>query len=133
LHPDVADRFGLEPGVVVVELDLEALGRLGAVRPRFAPIPRFPASTRDLSVLVSDAVLAGDVLGAVRSAAGTLAEEVSLFDRFKDPPVPPKHTSFAFRVVYRALDRTLTDAEVDAQHARVVAEVGARFGATLRV
>jgi len=133
LHPDVAERFELDPGIVVVELDLEALGKLGLVHRRFSPIPRFPASTRDLAVVVSEAVLAGEVLGAVRAAAGALAEEVSLFDRFSDPPVPPKHTSLAFRVVYRADGRTLTDAEVDAQHARVVAEVGARFGATLRV
>jgi phenylalanyl-tRNA synthetase beta chain len=132
VHPDVAERFELDPGTLVVEIDLEAVARLGALMPRFAPIPRFPASTRDLALVVPDGVLAGDVLGAVRRAAGALAEEVSLFDRFSGDPVPKAHTSLAFRVVYRAADRTLTDAEVDAQHARVVAEVGTRFGATLR-
>jgi phenylalanyl-tRNA synthetase beta chain len=132
VHPDVVERFELDPGTIVVEIDLEAVARLGVLRARFAPIPRFPASTRDLALVVSDGVLAGDVLGAVRAAAGVLAEEVSLFDRFSGDPVPKAHTSLAFRVVYRAADRTLTDAEVDAQHARVVAEVGARFGATLR-
>jgi phenylalanyl-tRNA synthetase beta chain len=132
VHPDVAERFELPSGVIVVEIDLEAIGRLGVRCPRYTPIPRFPASTRDLALVVSDDVLAGEVLGAVRAAAGTLAEEVSLFDRFAGGPVPKEHTSLAFRVVYRAEGRTLTDAEVDAQHARVVAEVGARFGATLR-
>jgi phenylalanyl-tRNA synthetase beta chain len=57
---------------------------------------------------------------------------VSLFDRFTGGAIPPEHASLAFRVVYRAKDRTLTDAEVDAQHVKVVSEVKARFGATLR-
>jgi phenylalanyl-tRNA synthetase beta chain len=132
LHPDVAARFELDSSVIVVELDLEAVARLGRRQRRFAPIPRFPASWRDAAWVVSDDVLAGDVLQAVRAAAGSLAEDVALFDRFTGGAIPKDHTSLAVRVVYRAADRTLTDAEVDAQHARVVAEVGARFGATLR-
>ena len=134
LHPDVIDAVGLEVSgdVVVVELDLETLAAFGKVTPQFKALPRFPASTRDLAVVVSDDVRAGDVEAAVRGAAGELAEEVRLFDRFTGGPVPAEHASLAFRVVYRRPDRTLTDAEVDTQHAKVVAEVGAKFGATLR-
>jgi phenylalanyl-tRNA synthetase beta chain len=69
---------------------------------------------------------------AVREAAGELAEHVALFDRFAGGSVPQGHASLALHVVYRAPDRTLTDAEVDAAHARVVASVQKRFGATLR-
>jgi phenylalanyl-tRNA synthetase beta chain len=132
LHPDVADRFDLKHEVILVELDLDAIGRLGKTRPRFVPIPRFPASTRDLALVVSDDVPAGEVEGAVKKAAGPMAEEVTLFDRFSGGAIPPGHTSLAFRIVYRAEGRTLTDAEVDLQHGRVVADVGALFGATLR-
>jgi phenylalanyl-tRNA synthetase beta chain len=102
------------------------------LHPRFAPIPRFPASTRDVALVVHDDVPAGEVLDAVRVAAGALAEQISLFDRFAGGPVPKDHTSLAFRVIYRAEGRTLTDAEVDAQHAQVIAAVAQRFGATLR-
>ena len=59
---------------------------------------------------------------AVRAAAGPLAEAVRLFDRFVGGQVPAGHASLAFHVVYRAPDRTLTDAEVDAAHANVVKE-----------
>jgi phenylalanyl-tRNA synthetase beta chain len=134
LHPDVLDAFELaaaEPAVVV-EIDLAALAALGPLSVRFAPLPRFPASTRDLAVVVADAVPAGDVERAVREAAGDLAEEVALFDRFVGGSVPAGHASLALHVVYRAPDRTLTDAEVDQRHARVVAEVEKRFGAQLR-
>jgi phenylalanyl-tRNA synthetase beta chain len=87
---------------------------------------------RDLAVVVRDGVPAGDVEGAVREAAGALGVEVALFDRFVGGSVPPGHASLAVRVVYRADDRTLTDAEVDARHAEVIAAIEKRFAATLR-
>ena len=135
LHPDVREALALEiPGeIVVVELDLAAIERdVGRAPSLYRPIPRLPASARDLAVVVRDDVAAGEVESAVRHAAGPLAEEVRLFDRFTGGAIPADHTSLAFRVVYRAADRTLTDAEVDAQHGKVVSEVKARFGATLR-
>lgn len=132
LHPSVLDAFDLDEGAVVVEVDLAALERLGARPATFSPLPRFPASTRDLAVVVEDRVAAGDVERAVREAAGDLAEHVALFDRFTGGSVPAGHTSLALHVVYRAPDRTLTDAEVDQRHAQVVVEVGKRFGARLR-
>ena len=74
----------------------------------------------------------GEVEAVVRQAAGPLAEGVELFDRFVGGAIAQGSSSLAFHVVYRAGDRTLTDAEVDAAHANVVKEVGERFGATLR-
>jgi phenylalanyl-tRNA synthetase beta chain len=132
LHPDLLDAFDLGEGAVVVELDLQALQSLGAKPLRFAPLPRFPASTRDLAIVVRDEVPAGDVEHAVRAAAGDLGEAVALFDRFLGGNVPAGHASLALHVVYRAPDRTLTDAEVDQRHAHVLAEVEKRFGAQLR-
>jgi phenylalanyl-tRNA synthetase beta chain len=132
VHPDVAEAFDAGDGAVVVEVDLAALDAVGASPARFSPLPRFPANMRDLAVVVRDGVAAGDVEGAVRAAAHPLGVQVSLFDRFVGGSVPPGHASLAVRVVYRAEDRTLTDAEVDARHAQVVAAVEQRFGATLR-
>jgi len=132
LHPDVVDRFDLGAGAIVVEIDLAALDARGQKLPRYAPIPRFPATTRDLALVVSDDVPAGEVLAAVRHAAGALAAEVTLFDRFVGGAIPEGHRSLTFHVVYRAEGQTLTDAEVDAQHAKAVAAVAQRFGATLR-
>jgi len=135
LHPDVREALELELAgdVVVVELDLTALDRdVGRAPPRYRPIPRFPASIRDHAFVVKDEIAAGDVEAAVRGAAGDLAEDVRIFDRFTGAPVPAGHASLALRIVYRRADRTLTDAEVDAQHANVIREVTARFGATIR-
>jgi phenylalanyl-tRNA synthetase beta chain len=90
------------------------------------------SSTRDVALVVKDGVPAGEVEATVRTAAGPLAEDVRLFDRFVGGQIPAGSSSLAFRVVYRSPDKTLTDAEVDAAHANVVKVVGERFGATLR-
>lgn len=132
IHPGVADAFDVGEGVVVVEFDLEALAALGVRPTTFAALPRFPATLRDIAVVVRDDVSAGDLEAAVRRAAGELAEEVALFDRFVGEGIPPAHASLALRVVYRAPDRTLTDAEVDERHAQVVTEIRTRFGGQLR-
>jgi phenylalanyl-tRNA synthetase beta chain len=131
LHPDVVDALELDGEVLVFEMELDPFAA-GAAVPTFAAIPRFPASARDVALVVKDGIPAGEVEAAVRAAAGPLGEAVRLFDRFVGGQVPAGHASLAFRVVYRSPDRTLTDAEVDAAHANVVATASAKFGATLR-
>jgi phenylalanyl-tRNA synthetase beta chain len=131
LHPDVVDALELDGEVHVLEIEIGSFTG-GRKEPRFIAYPRFPASTRDVALVVRDSVPAGEVEAAVREAAGPFAEAVRLFDRFVGGQVPQGHASLAFRVVYRSSERTLTDAEVDKAHANVVAKAAARFGATLR-
>jgi phenylalanyl-tRNA synthetase beta chain len=137
LHPDLVDAFDLDGGALVVELDLPALEAIGLLTPRFSPIPRLPAVTRDISLEVGEAVLAGTLEQAMRGAAGELCESVDLLDVFTGGPVPAGSRSLTFRVTYRdpkaAADpdraRTLTDKEVDACHGKVrsaVEKLGAR-------
>ncbi len=130
----------LEGTAAVIELDIDALAEIGAQAPRYKPIPSLPAATRDIALVVSDDVLAGDVAGAIRKSGGDLVESVELFDLFRGGSIQKDHRSLAFHVVYRdpkaATDpdnaRTLTDVEVDERHKAVLAEVNQRFGATLR-
>jgi phenylalanyl-tRNA synthetase beta chain len=132
IHPALAEAFEIDQPACVVEVDLGRLDAIGMQPTRFAPLARFPASTRDLAVVVSADVAAGAVERAARHAAAEMAERVVLFDRFVGGSVPPHHVSLGLRVVYRAPDRTLTDAEVDTRHAQVVAAITAGFGATVR-
>jgi phenylalanyl-tRNA synthetase beta chain len=142
LHPDVLGAFDLSVGggVVAVELDLAAIAQLGRATPRFAPIPRLPAATRDVALVVADAISAGDVERVIREAAGELCESVAIFDVFRGPSLPADHRSLAFHVVYRdpraatapGEARTLTDREVDERHAAAVERARAELGATLR-
>ena len=132
LHPDVARALRACGRRDRVEIDLEAIGRLGARRRasrRSRASPRARATSRSSCRTTSRRGRARRGARRGRRARGGGVALRPLRGRIRSPEA---HTSLAFRVVYRAADRTLTDAEVDAQHARVVAEVGARFGATLR-
>jgi phenylalanyl-tRNA synthetase beta chain len=118
LHPRVAAAFGLPRGVLAFELDLAALLRHARLVPRHAPIPRFPAVLRDLAVVVAEDVPAARVVAAIR--AEPLVEAVTLFDVYTGPPIPAGRKNLALALRYRSPDRTLTDPEVDAAHARIV-------------
>ncbi len=140
LHPSVVEALDLGGAVQVVELELALLEALGRRAPRYRPIARLPAVTRDLALVVSDDVPSADVATLVRQTAGELCESVELFDLFRGASIPADFRSLAFHVTYRhplaasAPDsaRTLTDAEVDVLHAEVVRSAEARYGATLR-
>lgn len=132
LHPETARAYDLPGRVLAVELDLTALmARARPVR-AYRPLPRFPASDRDLAVLVPDAVPAARVEATIAEAGGNLLESVRLFDLYRGAGVPEGWRSLAYSLVYRAADRTLTDAEVDAVHDRVRAALAERLGAQLR-
>jgi phenylalanyl-tRNA synthetase beta chain len=138
LHPDVSDALELDPGAGhVAALDLAAVETLGSARARFLPIPRLPAVTRDIAVEAPEALRVGDLREAIETSAGDLCESVELFDVFRPEAGEPR--SLAFRLVYRdpkattdpERARTLTDKEVDARQAKVVARV-TEMGALLR-
>jgi phenylalanyl-tRNA synthetase beta chain len=130
IHPRVAAAFDLPRGVLAFRLSLDAL--LGAARlvPRYRPIPRLPAVLRDLAVVVDEGVAAASVEALVREEG--LVEDVAPFDVYRGAPLPPGKKNLAFAIRYRAADRTLTDAEADAAHARIVERLAARLGAGLR-
>ena len=118
IHPRVAAAFELPRGVHAFRLDLEALFAAARLWPRFAGVPRYPAVLRDLAVVVDDRVPVGEVLRSVREEP--LVEKATLFDVYTGSPLPPGRKNLALALSYRDQARTLTDAEVDAAHARIV-------------
>lgn len=140
LHPDVVRDFELGEPAQVVEIDLDALEALGQVVPRYRPIPRLPAVTRDLSLVVTEDVTAGRIAGVLEQAGGELCESIEVVAEFRGGSVPAGRRSLTFRVVYRdpkaridaAEARTLTDPEVDAVEARMLEAARRELDATLR-
>ncbi|MCA9582978.1 MAG: hypothetical protein KC416_14360, partial [Myxococcales bacterium] len=134
LHPDVADAYDLDGRVVLGEIDVEAL--FGAIEqlgvPQAKALPQFPASRRDMAMLVSDDHAAGTIMAALREHASGLAESVDLFDLYRGEQIPSGMKSLAFRITYRDPEATLTDKRVDEIHAQVGKAVEGLFSATLR-
>ncbi len=129
IHPRTAAAFDLPPGVFAFELRLSPLVAHALLVAPYRGVPRFPAVLRDLAVVVAEAATAEKVLGLVREEA--LVEEVTLFDVYRGAPIPEGRKSLAMAIRYRAADRTLTDDEADAAHARIVDRLRAA-GAELR-
>ncbi len=123
IHPRAAQAFEVPRGVLAFDLSFPGLARLARLVPPHQGVPRFPAVLRDLAVVVAEPVQAAEVLARVRQEA--LVEAVTLFDVYRGAPVPAGKKSLALAVRYRAAERTLTDAEADAAHARIVERLGA--------
>ena len=134
IHPDVGDELELIGRVVYAELDAAALytlsEELGPTQAR--GLPKFPAVTRDIAMLVADAFSAGEIASALRDASKGLAESVQLFDLYRGDQIPAGHRSLAFRVTYRDPSATLTDKRVDKVHASLAKLARDRFEATIR-
>ena len=115
LSRDVAERHGLSGGdaVYVTEIDLDAAERLAATRSmRVEPLPRFPSVSRDISILVHEALTAVAVRETIRTAAPSTLVRVREFDRYQGKGVPDGKISLSLRLTFRSPDRTLTDGEV---------------------
>jgi len=132
LHPETAAAFGLEAGLALLVIDLDATLRAPASPGRYREISRHPKVRRDLAVLLGREVPAGDALEWIRKTGGASLQAVTLFDRYEGRGVPEGKVSLAFRLEFQRTDRTLTDAEVSRSVERIVQELSERFGGELR-
>lgn len=131
LHPAAARALDIDGRAALGEIDLAPL--IAAAREAAeGEIPRFPATSRDLALLVPSSVSAGAVQRAVRGAAGPLLEEINIFDVYRAGEIEEQGlVSLAFSLRFRAPDRTLTDAEVGERIAGIE-RVAAASGWTVR-
>jgi phenylalanyl-tRNA synthetase beta chain len=137
LHPQLCQERDLPQQVYVFQLDLLVLlnalvGEEEETVTLFRPFSAFPASDRDLAFYVNTEISVADLNRVMRKAAGQLLESVNLFDEYRGEHVPEGQRSLAFRLIYRASDRTLTDAEVDPVHQKVRDTLVTKFNVSLR-
>lgn len=140
LHPAIQEKLDVSAAIAVVQLNIEALQQVGHPTTKCKPIPRLPAISRDVNLVVHDNITSGQVSAMMKQLAGDLCSSVELFDIFRGGSVPTEHRSLTFRMMFRdpkdaaGLDgaRTLTDAEVDERRKVVVDEMQKRLGAVLR-
>jgi len=132
IHPKVAENYQLEERVIMAELDLDILLDMAKDQRRYRPLPKYPAVTRDLALVVSKDTLAGQVERCIWEFGGELLEKVELFDVYAGSQIPEGYKSMAYALSYRAADRTLTDEEVNALHDSIVKGLEKTLGAKLR-
>jgi len=132
IDPRVLKNFEIEVPVFAFELDLELMLQY-ARKPKPAETPsRFPASYRDISFLVAEAVTHQEVVALIRGIRSELVSGIELFDIYRGDKLPAGKKSMTYRLWYQSSERTLTDDEVNALHAKVAMRLKEKLGAEIR-
>jgi phenylalanyl-tRNA synthetase beta chain len=133
LHPDFREKLEVSKRVYLFEFDLEKLSASeNYTKKKFTALPKFPSVRRDIALIVDEDVPVGEILKEIRKIESELIEEVSVFDVFKGGSVQKGKKSVAVSLILRALDRTLTDLEVDEVKKNGLNRLQLAIGAELR-
>ena len=130
VHPLVCANYGINTRVYVGKLKLRKLFAMMDTQHSYVPMPKFPASTRDLALLCDDALPVMTMEKAIKAAAGKILEKIELFDVYKGSQIAQGKKSVAFNISMRASDRTLTDEEVNGAMSKILKaleELGAQI------
>lgn len=132
IHPLVARSYGIDGEIFAAELNFTALLSLQLPEKTYAPLPKYPAVTRDIAVVCGDSVTVAALSDCIRAAGGKLLRSVELFDIYRGKGIASGSKSAAFRLTLRADDRTLTDADSDGVVSAVLAALEKELNAKLR-
>ena len=132
VHPLVAQNYGLDCEVYCAEIDFSKAFELVLPEATFTPLPKYPAVTRDLSLVCDEAVTVAEIEDVIAANAGKLLRSVKLFDIYRGKGIAEGKKSLAFSLELRADDRTLTDADSEGAVSKVLAALEEKLGAVLR-
>ena len=132
IHPDIAEKFGIDGRVYIAEIDIDALRPLEVPFYGVKPLPKFPAVTRDIALVMDETVGVGTVLETIQASGGKNLESVKLFDIYRGEKLGLNKKSVAYALSFRAADRTLTDDEIAGAMKKILKAVEEGFGAELR-
>ena len=121
LHPEVVDNYNMKGEVYVAVVDLPKLTALASFDRKYEGIAKFPASTRDLSMVMSKDIFVGQVEEVIKKYGGNLLENYELFDVYEGEQVGRGKKSVAYTMTFRAKDRNLEASEVNAITDKIIA------------
>lgn len=133
VHPTVSANYDIDTKVYVGKFLIPEMMEIATTGKSYRPLPKYPASIRDISLLCDKSLPAGDVQKTIQEAVGKTLESVTLFDVFTDESkVGQGNKGLSYSIVMRSDEGTLTDEQVDASMKRVLKALS-KVGAELRV
>ena len=120
IHPAVLENYGIGVRAYCAKFDLKTLTRLAVNEKKYKPLPKFPASTRDLSLVADEKLPIGQIEKVISEAIPHILEEIKFFDIYRGAQIPQGKKSVSYSLVLRAADRTLTVEECDDAVAKVL-------------
>ena len=131
VHPTVPKNYEIGTRTYVAKLLIDEMQPLAQTEITYQPLPKFPAITRDLSLVCADEVPVGDLQAAMKKAVGNILEQITLFDVYKGEQIAAGMKSVSFSIRMRSHEGTLTDEQADAAMKRVLKALK-EHGVTLR-
>jgi len=132
VHPEVLTTFNIDQPVYLFELDVEAAISLTGKHAQFKALSRFPDMLRDSALLLDESVTAADVMEIVNRGKNKFFESAVIFDLYTGKGIPAGKKSLAIRVRYRDLKKTLTEAEVNKSHDKLIRSLCHQLNAEIR-
>lgn len=120
LHPEVADNYKIGDRAYVAVLDMPSVIPFADFNRKYTGIAKYPAVTRDISMVVPKEILVGQIEDVIAQRGGKILESYKLFDIYEGAQILAGHKSVAYSIVFRAKDRTLTDEEVGASMKKIL-------------
>lgn len=128
----VATRYDFDQPVWHATVDLAALYDMAGGQPSLKPLPEYPASKRDLSLVAPEGVLYDDIEKHLVKSGGQLLESHHIFDVYRGEHVPEAHTAYGIRLSFRSPEKTLTDEGIDRIIDKILAKLKNELGVELR-
>ncbi|SKA08231.1 phenylalanine--tRNA ligase subunit beta [Selenihalanaerobacter shriftii] len=132
LHPDVIEEYDLLSRTTLFELEFEVIVKHASDDVIYDELPKYPASTRDIALVVKGEVTSQQIEDIIKGLAGELLEEIELFDVYQGEQVEAGYKSLAYSLIYRAKDRTLTDEELNELQIKIENKLDSKVGAKIR-
>lgn len=132
VHPDVSEKFGIGTRAYVCELFFDSVIRHANIEKAYEPLPKYPATSRDIALLVDEDIQVGDIERIIKEQGKTILEKVQLFDVYRGKQVAEGKKSVAFALTYRDKNKTLTDEDVAKVHDKVLEALKEEVNAVLR-
>ena len=123
LHPDVADTYGIGTRAYVAVIDMPEIVERATFDRKYAGIAKFPAVNRDISMVMPKEILVGQVEEVIEKKGGAYLESYALFDIYEGSQIKEGFKSVAYSIVFRAKDKTLSDAEITEAMERILKEL----------
>ncbi len=131
VHPQVLETYDLKQTAFIFEINLDRLIPLIPEVKMFSAIPKFPAVSRDVTLILDNFILAGDIVNSIRKLDESLLENVHIFDLYSGDPIPKGKKSISMRLTYRSATETLSDQAVNRIHGHITDHLIKTFNASL--
>lgn len=133
IHPEIADNFDCPARTCIAVLEILPMIEKANMFREYKSLPKFPAVSRDIAMLVSDDIMVKEIESVIRHKGGKILEEVRLFDIYKGDQVPEGKKSVAYTLTFRSAERTLVDDEVNRIMEKILDGLKSNLNASLRV